>query len=75
MPLWAARPAQEATIPFDDTNYREPPGEPPPPTGPRVSKRDETALLVILVLAALAALLLPISAASFDDVVRTLGVR
>ena len=40
-----------------------------------MSKRDEAILLAVLILGALAALLLPISAASFDDVARALGGR
>lgn len=65
-------------MPFDDTNYRDPPAPPPPPP-PRarpVSKRDEAILLALLLVAALVGLVLPISLVSFGDITRAIrGVR
>ena len=40
-----------------------------------MSKRDEAILLAVLILGAVAALLLPISAAGFGDVARLFGGR
>ena len=76
-PSLPRRARREASIAFDDTDYQDPPLEPPPPppTGPRLSKRDETILVVILTVCAFSALLLPISAGGFADVVRALTTR
>lgn len=60
-------------MPFDDTNYRDPTPESPPKIGRQISKRGETILLNLLLLLAIAALVLPISAGSFSDIVKAFG--
>ncbi len=60
-------------MPFDDTNWRPP--ETPKPSKPRVSKRDELVLLVLMCALAFALLVLPISLGALGDLIRYLTRR